>query len=260
MGPPAAIVALGFILAQSADAGLPPDAPNRDAGTGTARSNSTVGRRDHDTGRRARAGPGGGDQPGGAVVDGVRARRPSVRDRAARPRAHHQHRRRHVGAGAHARRHVRAGGSRGARAGARSGLRLVAIRLRLLHGARRQRRREPRGALPRGRRPAGRARRCCSTAFRRTRFTTAAASASVPMGCCTSAPAMRPRCRWRRASARWPARSCASIATARRRPATRSARRSIPTATATRRASTGTPSPASCGPLSTARPATTRST
>ena len=28
---------------------------------------------------------------------------------------------------------------------------------------------------------------------------------------------MRPRCRWRRASARWPARSCASTATARRR-------------------------------------------
>ena len=93
------------------------------------------------------------------MVHGVRARRAALRHGAARPRADREHGQRHVRTGGDAGRHVRAGRSRHPRIDAGSGLRIVALRLRVLHGARRQRRGEPRRALPRGRRPARRARR-----------------------------------------------------------------------------------------------------
>ena len=68
------------------------------------------------------------------------------------------------------------------------------------------------------------------------------------------------RPRWPRMPRRSTARSCASTTTAPAPPAIASARRSTPSAIATRRASTGIRSRATSGKLSTARPTTTRST
>ena len=119
----------------------------------------SAGRRVHDAGRRPPPCRSRRHQSRGALVDGVCAGRPPLRHRASGTRADSEHERRDVRAGVDDRRHLRSRRGRCPGPGARSGLRDVAARVRLLHGAGGGRCGQSPRSLPRGRRTSWGARR-----------------------------------------------------------------------------------------------------